>query len=498
MMLLLAGQAHASGFEVGENGPRALGRGGAYVAGVDEPSAVYYNPAALTRIRGPAATLNLNLVESNVTFQRAPFVETPGRDPSSLLYREVEFASVKNEAGFYPAPMIFAAHNFGLERWSFGAGVYGPPAVGRMRYPEMTTVAPGQDPNSRSNRQGGQSYSIIEQDLLLFYPSLSAAHYIPSANLSIGLTLQAAVLMVDYRVGVDGMSGPGSANQNSEERPQLFTPNELNVRGATVTGILGLLWEPTDRIALGLSYRPRFRIRAPGEITVEYPPELRDQNPTIDDPTAYLTTDLPDMVRFGGQYTHRNSAGRELWDVEANVVYEGWSINEGFNVELLGRVTTTGNSINQQLTDLFLPRNYQNTLSFRLGGDFSMLRNEAGNGVVFRAGAFYEQGASPDAYTNLDFVSFDRFGAMAGASYHHGAFAFDVTGGRVWSPDRTVTNGAYELLTPLWVCNDTQGNTQAVVDACAQRTDGPGHPVNNGVYSGVSFNMFSFGVTYGW
>lgn len=498
LFCLVPSVAMAGGFEVGENGPRAMGRGGAYVAGVDEPSAIYYNPAALTRVRGPAVTLNLNLMRGDVTFQRANHVITPDVNPASPIYREIEFREESNQAGFFPAPMLFASHNFGLENWTFGAGVYGPPAIGKMSYDEMLTTAPTEDPNSFTNRQGGQSYMIVEANLLLFYPSIAAAYHFDSINLSVGLTAQAAILMVDYDIGVDGLSGPGSALTESEERPQVYTPNTLSVSGATPTGILGVMWEPSDRLSFGASFRPRFRIRAKGEISVVYPVELQPQNPGIDDPGATLETWLPDVLRVGGQYTHRDSTGREIFDVEANVVYEGWHVNDGFRVGLEGTLRVPDNTIApQRLGDLFLPRYYDDSVSFRLGSDISALRNENGNGPVFRIGGMYETSSSPNEYTNLDFLPFSRVAGMLGFSYHLGPVALDLAGGYVWSPERTVTNGKYELQTPLWVCNDPSANGADVVERCNEPGLNPGHPVNNGVYN-AAFPMMSFGFTYGW
>ncbi len=488
--ILVPATASAGGFDVGENGPRAMGRGGAYAASVAEPSALYYNPAALTRIRGLAATVNLNLMAADVEFQRDPFVLTPPELQNlPQFYREITYAPVENESGFYPAPMLFAAHDFGLENWTFAFGVYGPPAVGRMSYPEMSTEVD----NSGALREGGQSYSIVNSDLLLFYPSLAAAYRIAPANLSVGLTLQAAVLNVEYNVGVDGLNGPASALTPFEERPQLYTPNVLEVSGATATGILGVMWDPTPNFSVGASYRPRFRIRGRGSIDVVYPEELADQEPYIDNTDATLTTRLPDVVRLGAVYRALDAEGRELWDVEANVVYEGWSYNKGFEVDLEGTLRTRTDAIDpQRLPDLFLPRFYKDTVSFRLGSDLSMLRNANGFGPVFRFGAAYETNGAPSEYTNIDFMPFERVTTGIGFSYHLGRFAIDLAGGYVWMPERVVDDGEYRLLAPLWECS----NPDVVVDACNTEGIGP-KPVNNGRYN-ASFTMMSFGLTYGW
>lgn len=490
----LPSAAWAGGFDTGENGPRAMGRAGAYAASVDEPSALYYNPAGLTRSRGLAATVNLNLIRADVEFQRDPYVITPGVSPELPIYREVQFAPVENEAGFYPAPMLFMSHDFGLENWTFAAGVYGPSAVGRMSFPEMSTAVPTAE--SDRARDGGQSYSIVSADLLLFYPSLAAAYRFDALNLSVGLTLQAALLDVNYRVGADGLNGPGSANSRSTETPQLYSPNELAVRGATGTGILGVMWDPTPNLSFGASYRPRFKIKARGDISVEFPEELVPQGPFINDTGAQLTTRLPDVVRLGAVYRSLDADGNENWDVEANVVYEGWSINEGFQVELDGRLETATEAINPQaLPDLFLGRYYQDTVSVRVGSDLSMLRNENGNGPVFRLGGSWESNGTPNEWTNLDFMPFMRITGTAGMSYHFGSFAVDVAGGYVFSPERTVENGQYELLAPLWVCANPV--TSERPEACNEPGLDPTHAVNSGTYK-VGFPMMSFGLTYGW
>jgi long-chain fatty acid transport protein len=66
--------AWASGFEgeYPDNGARALGRGGAFVAKADDPTALYYNPAGLGLLGGTNLLLSVNLVDVTHSFQRAP------------------------------------------------------------------------------------------------------------------------------------------------------------------------------------------------------------------------------------------------------------------------------------------------------------------------------------------------------------------------------------------------------------------------------------------
>lgn len=503
--LLVPAMASAGGFEQGENGPRALGRGGAYAATVNEASALYFNPAALSRIRNTSFTANLNLMDSQVTFQREPYEYFAGAVQTESGRRTINFDEVEEQTGFYPAPMLFGAARFGLERWVFAAGVYGPASAGRAQYPDMEIRPPNYDGNvigvyepGRNmpiTRDGGQAYQLVSQDVFLAYPSLAFSYEIPKANLSLGLTAQVATMFVEYDVGVDGIFGDGSANATARESDALYSSTRMSTKGVAPTGILGVMWEPVDRVALSLSYRPRFRVVSKGSIEVGYPEGLLSQNPQIDDDDATLRVWLPDVVRFGAAYIHPSGGDFSLFDVEVNAVYEAWSNVEGFDVSLAGALSDDAGAVqDQNLPDLFLGRYYRDTLSVRVGSDLAFLRNvETGNGPVFRLGGYYENASSPDAWTALDFTPFERFNGALGFSYHIGNFSIDAAYGYTASPSRTVTNGQYEALTPLWVCNDPPNEN--IAEQCAGVTESPSHAVNNGRYTS-RYHTMSFGLTF--
>ncbi len=500
--LSVSATAFAGGFEHGENGPRALGRGGAMAASVSDASALYYNPAALTRVRATSVQANLNLVDVQASFEREPFEYYAGALETDFSRRTINFEKVEESSGFFPAPMLFAAHRFGLERWAFGAGAYGPSSAGRARYPRMRLPPPGNTdplvgnyepgPNQPITRDGGQAYQLVQHDILLVYPSLSVAHVFPSANLSIGLTAQLALLFVNYDVGVDGLFGETSIDQQSQESTGLYSSTVLETTGVAPTGILGVMWEPHERLSLGLSYRPRVRIVAKGRIDVGFPQGLLSAEPELDDDSATLITELSDVIRFGAAYRHPGGEDFPLFDVEVDAVYEIWSHVEGFNLRFEGQITDREGLVdNQELPDLFLGRFYNNTLSVRLGSDLNFLRNRStGNGPVFRLGGFYETNGSPEEWTALDFIPFQRLNGAVGFGYHFGDFALDAAYAYTGSPARVV-EGEYENLAPLWICADPP---EALAADCAGREQ-PTHPVNSGRYE-VAFHTIAVGFTW--
>lgn len=67
---------------------------------------------------------------------------------------------------------------------------------------------------------------------------------------------------------------------------------------------------------------------------------------------------------------------------------------------------------------------------------------------------------------------------------------------------RHVTNGEYNIINPLWVCNNGEGvnggTKEEVLARCADNGDNsPYHAVNNGTYKTDLVNI-SAGITYNW
>lgn len=130
----------------------------------------------------------------------------------------------------------------------------------------------------------------------------------------------------------------------------------------------------------------------------------------VTDSSAKMQLVLPPTAKIGLRY--RGMEGnKERFDVELDLVYEAWSMLKDYNVELTGKIhlfaaTDTPNVIT-------LAKRWKDTLSARLGGTY----NIEGLPLSLSAGAYYETGAVPNNYTNLDFMSFDRFGVGGGLKF---------------------------------------------------------------------------------
>jgi long-subunit fatty acid transport protein len=367
---------------------------------------------------------------------------------------------------------------------------------------------------------------ITEQTVLLVYPSLAFAYRFKPINLSVGFTGQVAAMLVDYSMVVDGDAGStppagGRVNYVSPDFGYVFqsaegvdyaTPNRLQTFGWQLCGIAGLLWEPTRNWSLGASVRPGFTVDTKGTIEVDFPVYLKDRfGLEVVDNDATLQTRMPTVARAGVEYKSIDEGARwSNWAVEANYVWEGWSVMDAFRVGLDGRVVSqaSGIGLNQKLPDLKLLRNYEDAWSARLGGEYQAWKAGDGNSEVrVRLGSFYEKGASPNEWTNLDFVSFDRYAGSVGVSYQATWGSIDAAYSYMYSPKREVTNGKFEAIVPLWVCEDPptdeltvfNGAEMSYAEACAQQAEQypdatPSHAVNNGTYD-VAHQLFSIGTT---
>ena len=272
LMVGSSGVAWGAGFTFPENMTRSAGRGGASIASIDTAGALYLNPGALSRTGFLSLTMDLNIVNQDLCFQRAPYRYSTGVGGENT----VNFEEECNLETLFLAPMFFGAMRIADLPLVLAAGVYGPSANGRMRFREMSTDAP--EPNFSNptvTRTGGQSYLLTDMTTYVFYPSFAAAWTFEDIGLSLGATAQLVGSLIEYRLAVegDGIALPGTpaeiaAGARSIEDPGFLSYTTLRVSGLGFTGILGALYEPTRSWAFGLSWRPRHRLTSSGSIDV--------------------------------------------------------------------------------------------------------------------------------------------------------------------------------------------------------------------------------------
>lgn len=432
LLLTLPATAGAGGFEHPDNGARAVGRGGAFVVGASDLTALQHNPGALSRLGGTRILLHHNLVFHRTAFDRAPLAEGwgdyAGLDPLPDAAAEEDQKSLFALGGFFAL-----SSDFGLDDWVFALGVYGPSSVGSHQY----------DP------YGPTSFMLTDLEVLLLYYTAAVAWQIPE-KFGVGLSLQYVDMpKMKYGLVVDAATTSQlDPIPRAMDSTQLEATLDLEDRFA-FTAQIGMWWRPVRWLEVGAAGRViPIQLEAKGGVSVDKPELVSEAV------SARLPLTLPATARGGVRYIHE-VGGQEVFDIEANVHWEGWSSIDAYEVDLEGRIN------GQEVLDLDIPKRWQDTVSVRLGGDWRVLPDR----LTLRAGGFYETGAVPDNYSHVDFPSFDRFGVGGGLTVDVGPVALTASYLHVFQEDREVSerHGKYFQQRPLKPCPEDCDGLSGVV-----------------------------------
>jgi len=393
-LLFAAGEARAGGFEVGDQGAWAAGRGGAFLVKASDLSAMEYNPAGLARLRGTRFFYSHRGVYRDVWYKRARTLDWS--DAVHGAPQRLGFEPITGMQPWYLQGLMAAVStDFGLDDWTFAAGIYGPPAVGRAQYPA----------------DGPQRYMLTDLEVLIQYYTLSAAWKYEDL-FGVGVSLQwVDVPRMSFELVVDGNVAPKLVEPVESDYDMRSRITGSDRTGATA--IVGAWGKPHPDWEIGLAARV-----VPVWIDLDARLEISAENLLLDEPPTLTKDGVPnDRVRFrlnmpaklraGVRYVRREGE-REVFDLELDVHYDLWSIVERFTMDA-GLVAHIGGA-KVGIDQIRIPRNWTDTVSVKLGGDWNLLPDL----LWLRAGFFYESPSVPHGYEYLDAFSFHRFSPSAG------------------------------------------------------------------------------------
>ena len=397
------------GYYGGALGARAAGRGGAFVARADDPTAISINPAGLADLRGWRLEVGNQFSYNSYAYTRAPTLdwgqEMNGTAPT------VAFARVTNGTPAQAAdPFIGVTTDFGLQDWGFGLAVYAPSGIAQEQFPVT----------------GGQNYMMTQrQAIILDYAASAAWKY--RELFGLGVTADVvSVPRLEYSLMINGNPFQGGINPVS-------SPYDL------LAQTKGSDWF-TMNARVGAWFRPEpwLEVAASGQViptdivthsTLAVSPQDQNLNPVqlrrgatgpnANDVTIRLP--LPMMARAGLRYISLDQ-GVERWDLEVDVEYETWSRVNQFTVDTNGLVAHAATT-NINIGTIVVPKQWKNVLSVKLGGDFALVPDR----WKLRAGAYYESALAAPAYANVDFAGGPQVGGAVGGSLLDGALEVALT-----------------------------------------------------------------------
>mgnify|MGYP003882022733 CR=1 FL=1 len=433
-LLAASPAAHASGYYMSDVGTRGMARGGANIAGADDLSAQYYNPAALIRLRRPQFYLSYTNVRQPIEFTRKDYLEDGTVE---------QWDPVTNDAKPMHIPNLGVSHHFGLTDTVVALGIFSPFAP-RFQYAE----------------EGGQRYNLKEALVIQFYAGPTIAQRIGWLTIGAGAywtyvsadeTLDLAICRTD----------PNAPDQNCSQG-NLANPDDVIDVGidlqmadkASFTWNLGLLAEPKDWISIGYSVQPKLDVEGQGRIGATFeeghwisnpdePLVIIDGDEHADEDVRVLLT-MPWIHRFGVALHDKD----RNWEVELASTYQRWRVTKEIRVTdvdltlpVTDQVKDIGNTLGSPIEDIVidddivLPADYTDTWSYRLGGHYRVI-----DPLLLRAGALYENSAIPASTQGVNLIDGDKFAVGFGGTYSLLDNSLDIDFGMLhtWYPTREI------------------------------------------------------------
>ena len=418
-LYLLSSIAQGAAYYFSDIGVRAYSRGGAFVAGADDLTALYYNPAALTRMRGITTTVSLAGVGQDISFDRADY-------PGEGDIPPIDYDPITNSAPAYIIPHFGLSGNFGLPNTTIALGFY-PPYAPDVAYPS----------------DGSQRYSLIDTLVIQTFTGVSAAHKFADW-VSVGGGLSWNVLIVEQELKAY-VPVPPPLGEPSYENEQYDVGFGVRAQDDyALTWNLGLLIEPpSQKWALGLMYQPPINFDGKGNLYADfseyayytgdndYDLELiKDPKPKDDDITIDVT--MPPIIRTGALIRPT-----EDLEIELAYVWQGWMNLKSLTVTDLDlEIETSFPDPTIISDDIVLPTGFVNAHSIRLGGQYDVQELAS-----LRLGVNYETSAIEPQNLAPNMVDTNKVGFGAGGSYHFKfGLSLDFGMSQVFYKDTTVTD----------------------------------------------------------
>jgi long-chain fatty acid transport protein len=389
-----APHAYGSGFGIFTQGASALGQADAVIAHPDGPSAVFFNPAMMTKLAGTQVEIGTTLV-------------FPSRD-----YTAPDGSTAATRDTVFTPSTFYLTHAFS-DKASAGLGVFNPFGLGTDWGGDWGGSTP----------QGGLGRYVATNSELTTWNINPAFSYrvIPSLSVAAGLDivlLDATLESAYFTGGPDGR--------------QKFT-GDGNGLGYNV----GIYYELTDAISLGASYRSQVDIDVDGTYVTNLPPQNIGGSTTIK---------LPQQV-FAGVACHP----LDRLTLEGSMRWEDWSSFRQLRIQF----AQPAFGVLQSVT---YPRDWHSTFAFSLGGKYRLNDSYAIMAGYLHGwnpvpDSTFEP-AIPDSETNLFTVGGEgRFGRVTvalGYGYQHQSARAKVDNAFASSSDPTLptfpgnANGTYE------------------------------------------------------
>lgn len=396
VLLFTASTSFAAGFRLPEAGAKAMGMGFAFTAQADDPSAIYFNPAGLTQLKGQNVMIGVTYVREN----GGEFTGTTPVDNTTATKGETQ----KDLNFFIPNAYYTRTTNSG--NVAYGVGIFSPFGLGQEYENKSTSIFRNQ-------------ITKIDLQTIVVNPTIA---FKVNDVLSVG-------------AGIDWMYG------TAELAKTAVVPGVGNIFNLDLDGDgdawgynFGILLTPTANLRIGANYRSPFTLRIKdGDVEIRnidntvpfIPPKVTVATVfggTSFDTKGSATIHMPATFALGAAYT----AGKVT--VEADADWTFWHSYRSLPIDIK-------DNKGPLLPDSNPPKNWKDVVALRLGAEYRVT-----DPLALRAGFVYDPTPVPAETMGPELPDATRLNYMVGAGYKVGSWTIDGAFMYIDKFDRTVNN----------------------------------------------------------
>ena len=405
LLIFSVSSVFANGLSLNSIGTRSIGMGGAYVGLANDYSAIYWNPAGLTRVKGPQISIFVSDIMPKGTY-KVTFPAMMGGATVDTETKSNHYIS-PNIMGYLP---LFCG-----EKLFVGLGAYVPAGLGADW--EGSDLAAFSGP-------AGTAYEWMSK-VGVFNISPGIAYKV-NDKISVGAALNVFYGLMDMKRPMDTYN---AMTQQPGEDGMVDAQYEESGSGFGYGLALGLLVKPMDKISLGLSFKTKTTVKYEGTASNT---AFQAYNAADTDYERDLA--WPMWIGAGIAF-----CPTEKLIVAADIQYSKWSETEKTvvtnykNAVWDAQVNQTGQNE--------MHMNWEDATQIRFGAQYKL--TEA---LAIRAGYYNDPAPAPDETVNIIFPSISYNAFTAGATYCMGKVSLDCGFEYLSGEDREIPfEEAYEM-----------------------------------------------------
>jgi len=408
----------AKAFGAGSGGYRnevvdaeAAGKGYCFTAQADNPSAVYYNPAGLTQLKGSQVTVGYAY-----------------EAPRSSVDSKATGDNVNMQKQVFYIPNVYFVTNLKGENLKFGFGANSPYGLST-------------DWSNDSFAQYASTESNVQ--MMNYNPTIA---YKVNDYVSLGAGLDFFTASVSKHKVLSTLLSSTGGDFQLKGTDESFGYN------------LGVLLKPSEKHRIGISYRSPIRLELEGKISID---GLNNIAPYFASTTfggaSYSTemkskSTIPGSIAMGYAYQPNSK-----WTFEADVEWTNWACVE----EELVTYPNESNPTRLAILNGGNPasRDWRSVFSYGIGAEY-----QATDKLELRGGFLYQQSPIPSVNFEPVLPDSDKYGITTGLGYLMKNVKIDTSYAFFKYRDRDVTNAMGSTSTPAY---DIDGNYKGYVNIIA-------------------------------